>query len=119
MQQICTVNQTAKYLTKKWTILIILELYKGDEYTRRFSELKDALVKITPKILSERLKELEEEGVIKKYVDASTFPIKCEYSLTDSGLEMIDIIRAIKSWALKWKIDNIPCGDQDCKDCVL
>ena len=38
MQEACTVNQTVKYLTKKWTLLIILELYKGTGYTRRFSE---------------------------------------------------------------------------------
>jgi DNA-binding HxlR family transcriptional regulator len=51
MQDACTVNQTVKYLTKKWTLLNILELYKGQGYTRRFSELRDALDGITPKIL--------------------------------------------------------------------
>ncbi|MFH0968871.1 MAG: helix-turn-helix domain-containing protein [Methanobacteriota archaeon] len=119
MQEICTVNMTVKYLTKKWTFLIILELYKGENYTRRFSELKDALDDITPKILSERLKELEVEGIVNKNVDATAFPVKCEYTLTESGLGLIEIIRSIKSWALKWKIDNIPCGEQDCKTCVL
>ncbi|MDD1724365.1 MAG: helix-turn-helix transcriptional regulator [Methanospirillum sp.] len=119
MQEICTVNMTVKYLTKKWTFLIILELYKGGDYTRRFSELKDALEEITPKILSERLKELEEEGIITKKIDATAFPVKCEYTLTDSGLGLVEIIRGIKTWALKWKIDNIPCGSQDCKNCVL
>ncbi len=63
MQDTCTVNQTVRYLTKKWTLLIILEFYKGDGYTRRFSDLKDSLDGITPKILSERLKELEDEGL--------------------------------------------------------
>lgn len=110
---------TVKYLTKKWTLLIILELYKGENYTRRFSELKESLSDITPKILSERLKELEEEGIIIKNVDASAFPVRCEYTLTKSGLDLIEIIRAIKRWALIWKIDNIPCGNQDCRDCVL
>ena len=110
---------TVKYLTKKWTFLIILELYKGANYTRRFSELKDALEEITPKILSERLKELEEEGIIVRTVDATSFPVKCEYTLTDSGLGLVGIIKEIKNWALKWKIDNIPCGKQDCKVCVL
>ncbi|PKL60407.1 MAG: transcriptional regulator [Methanomicrobiales archaeon HGW-Methanomicrobiales-4] len=119
MQEICTVNMTVKYLTKKWTLLIILELYKGPDNTRRFSELKESLPDITPKILSERLKELEEEGIVTKNVDASSFPVKCEYTLTKSGLELIDVVRAIKRWALIWKIDNIPCGEQDCKGCVL
>ncbi|HJJ93933.1 MAG TPA: hypothetical protein O0X31_05270, partial [Methanocorpusculum sp.] len=43
MDENCTVNLTVKYLTKKWTLLIILEIYKGENHTRRFSELKDKL----------------------------------------------------------------------------
>ena len=119
MQESCTVNQTVRYLTKKWTLLIILELYKGDGYTRRFSDLKDSLAGITPKILSERLKELEGEGLIERRVDATSFPVRSEYTLTESGLEIIGIIRDIKRWALKWKIQNIACGEQDYKVCVL
>lgn len=119
MQEVCTVNQTVRYLARKWTLLIILELYKGDGYSRRFSDLKDALAGITSKTLSERLKELEDEGLVTKCVDATSFPVKSEYTLTESGLEIIEIIRDIKKWALKWKIDNIACGDQDCKVCVL
>ena len=119
MQDACTVNQTVKYLTKKWTLLIILELYKGNDYTRRFSDLRDSLDGITPKVLSERLKELEYEGILTRMVDATAFPVKAEYTLSASGLEIVDVIRGIKRWALKWKINNIPCGEQDCKNCVL
>lgn len=119
MDDACTVNQTVRYLTKKWMLLIILELYKGEEFTRRFSDLKDSLDGITPKVLSERLKELEEEGILSRHVDTTAFPVKAEYTLTESGLEIVDVIRGIKRWALKWKIDNIPCGAQDCKVCVL
>jgi DNA-binding HxlR family transcriptional regulator len=119
MQESCTVSQTVKYLSKRWTLLIILELYKGEAYTRRFSELRDALPGITPKVLSDRLKELEGEEIITRKVDATAFPVRTEYTLTGSGLEIIDIIRDIKRWALKWKIENLACGDQDCKVCVL
>lgn len=119
MQDTCTVSQTVRYLSKRWTLLIILELYKGEGYTRRFSELRDALPGITPKVLSERLKELEHEEIITRRVDATAFPVRTEYTLTESGLEIIGIIRDIKTWALKWKIENIACGDQDCKECVL
>ena len=119
MDESCTINLTVRYLTKKWTLLIILELYKGEGHTRRFSELMDALDGITQKILSERLKELEGEGIVTRHVDAATFPVKSEYTLTTSGLELVDVIRGIKMWALKWKIDNIPCGKQDCSVCVL
>ncbi len=119
MDENCTVNLTVRYLTKKWTLLIILELYKGDNYTRRFSELKSSLPDITPKILSERLQELEAENIISKKIDATIVPVKSEYTLTESGVELIGVIRDIKYWALKWKIDNIPCGSQECKLCKL
>ena len=119
MQDSCTVSQTVRYLSKRWSLLIILELYKGEQYTRRFSELRDALSGITPKVLSERLKELEEEEIITRNVDVTAFPVRTEYTLTESGLEIVDIIRNIKGWALKWKIRNPPCGQQDCRDCVL
>ena len=119
MDEACTINMTVKYLTKKWTLLIILELYKGNDYTRRFSDLRDSLDGITPKVLSERLKELEYEGILTRMVDATAFPVKAEYTLSASGLEIVDVIRGIKRWALKWKINNIPCGEQDCKNCVL
>ncbi|MBQ3718414.1 MAG: helix-turn-helix transcriptional regulator [Methanomicrobium sp.] len=119
MDENCTVNLTVKYLTKKWTLLIILEIYKGENSTRRFSELKERLDDITPKILSERLTELESEGIVKKTVDASKVPIVSKYTLTESGLELIEVIRGIKYWALKRKIDNIPCGNQECKNCRL
>ncbi len=119
MIESCTVNLTVRYLTKKWMLLIILELFKGDNYTRRFSELKDRLPDITAKVLSERLQELETEGIVSKRIDASVVPIRSEYTLTESGIELVEIVRGIKYWALKWKIDNIPCGSQECKHCKL
>ncbi len=119
MQDSCTVSQTVRYLSRRWTLLIILELYKGEGYTRRFSELRDALAGITPKVLSMRLRELENEEIVMRKVDITAFPVRTEYTLTESGLEIVEIIRGIKGWALKWKIKNIPCGEQDCRACVL
>jgi DNA-binding HxlR family transcriptional regulator len=118
MRQECTVQRTVEYLGRKWTLLILLELYKGGG-TRRFTELKDSLDGITPKILSSRLTELEEEGLVSKAVDASSFPIRSDYSLTDSGTEVIEIIKDIKDWALKWTVDNEICALQDCGECRL
>ena len=119
MQDGCTVNQTVKYIAKKWTLLILLELYKGNDHRRRFSELKDCLEGITQKVLSARLKELEREGLIENTVNNKSFPMKSYYNLTESGLEIIDIIKNMKSWALKWKIKNIECGCKDCCECIL
>jgi len=119
MQQGCTVNLTVQYISRKWTLLILLELYKGKGHTRRFSELKSSIPGITQKVLSARLKELEKECLIENRVDNTSFPVRSDYTLTQSGLEIIDIIKDIKHWALKWKITNIECGSQDCSECVL
>jgi len=107
------------YLAKKWTILILLELRKGEQEWKRFSELRDSMKDVTPKVLSERLRNLEMEGLILKRVDASAFPIKSEYKLTQAGEELVEATKQIKNWALKWKISNEICLLQDCRSCKL
>lgn len=115
----CTIYNTLDIVGKKWSLLILLELYKGETKEKRFNELKRGLDGITPKILSLRLSELEEEGLIRKKIDNTTVPIKCEYSLTESGEDFIHIIQEIKAWGLKWKFDNPTCAGTFCKQCTL
>ena len=119
MDNECTVYKAVDIIGKKWTVLILLELYKGNLKTRRYSELKKRLPGITPKILSVRLKELENEKLITKKIDATHFPIKCEYTLTPSSSDFVDIIKDIKKWGLKWKVNNKVCKSIDCKKCKL
>lgn len=119
MDESCTVYRTMEYLSKRWSLLIILELFKGQEEGKRYSELKRDLPGITPKMLSTRLKELEDEGLIKNVVDSSSFPVRSDYFLTPAGWALIDVVRGLKDWALTWKIDNEACGLQDCADCHL
>jgi len=119
MDDNCTVYKTMDYISKKWTLPILLEIYKGIESKKRYSDIKNKIPDITPKVLSGRLKELEKEGLITKHVDASSFPVKSEYTLTKVGLDFIGIIKDIKSWALRWKIHNEICKQLDCKDCDL
>ena len=76
-------------------------------------------MEITPKVLSVRLRELEKEGLISKKIDASKFPVKCEYSLTKSGIDFINIIQDIKNWALKWKPHQNICERMECKNCEI
>lgn len=119
MDRNCTVYRTSEFVSKRWTIPILLELYKGDSCSKRYSEIKSSITGITPKILSARLKELEAYNMITKRVDAETFPVRCEYELTESGREFIRIIKSMKSWALKWNISNRRCAASDCKSCKL
>lgn len=119
MNNSCTIYKTANFIGKRWTLLILLELYKGESKSKRYSEVKIGVSGITPKILSVRLKELEKEGLIDKKIDSNSFPVKCEYSLTKSGLDFIGIIQDIKKWSLKWKFKNIVCEKANCSECTL
>ncbi|MDV0447311.1 putative HTH-type transcriptional regulator YybR [Methanosarcinaceae archaeon Ag5] len=113
----CTIYKVTDLVGKKWTLCILHELYKGDMCDKRFNELKNCLCDITPKTLSMRLKEMESEGLIEKRIDSSSFPVKCEYTLTDSGKELVEVVQALKTWGHKWKVDNEACKNTLCIQC--
>ena len=119
MDEKCTVYRTSNMIGKKWTLSILLELYKGNDKWKRYSRIKDKMQSITPKILSARLKELEKEGLITKKINAKQVPIKSEYSLSASGSDLIRIIKEMKKWALHWKMHNAYCEKTNCKQCKL
>ena len=119
MDDECTVYKTVDFISKKWSIIILLELYKGNKKSKRYSEIKGSIEEITPKVLSSRLKELEKEGLILKQVDASRFPVKCEYSLTSSGIDFIGVIQNIKQWAIRWRPHQKACESANCRHCDL
>jgi len=116
MNNRCTVNKTLEHIAKKWSLIIILELYKGGKCLR-FTELKRKIPSITSKILSARLEELRSNKLITKRIDTTVIPIKCEYSLTRRGLELVEIIKSVKTWGLKWEGINQTCRKTDCKNC--
>lgn len=94
----CSIEKALEVLGGKWTFLILRELFKG---TRRFGEIRRSLQGVSPKTLSERLKELEKKDIIirKAY---STIPPSVEYSLTEKGKSLKPIIRDMKLWGAKW-----------------
>jgi DNA-binding HxlR family transcriptional regulator len=117
MDKNCAVFSASNLIGKKWTIVILLELYKGENKWKRYNQIKGKLPQLTSKMLSARLKELEKAGILNKKVDSSVVPIKSEYSLTKRGEEFIDIVKMIKLWSLK-SIDNKGgCKNRECKDC--
>ncbi len=119
MDDHCTIYRTADFIGRRWTLLVLLELYREGSVPKRYSEIKNSLPGITPKILALRLRELEKEGLVKKKIDSSKFPVACHYSLSPSGEEFISVIQDIKKWALKWKITNKQCKNSDCANCCL
>ncbi len=110
----CTVYKTLDIISKKWSLLIILEIIRGNGKVR-YSVIKKHLPGITPKILSTRLKELEKDGLLKK--ETLIDPIKTYYHLTDSAKDLIKIINSVKKWGLKWKYNDKTCNSTLCKNC--
>ncbi|MBI5332256.1 MAG: helix-turn-helix transcriptional regulator [Candidatus Aenigmarchaeota archaeon] len=111
----CSIYKAMSFIGKKWSLLILLELYKINGM-RRYSALKRAMPEITGKMLSARLKELEKEGLITRKVEANP-EIISKYSLTESGKELVDIVKRVKKWSDKWKHGR--CDDKDCRDCEI
>ncbi|MDO8628663.1 MAG: helix-turn-helix domain-containing protein [Nanoarchaeota archaeon] len=112
----CPVFFAAKLFGKKWTMALLDEIERfGD---KGFNFLFNRLKNITPKILAKRLKELEEEGLVRKNVYANVVPMKTAYYLTDKGRDLQVISRSFKSWSKKYDV-NLPCGTVDCRDCKL
>ena len=118
MDTTCTIHKTTEVIGKKWSVLILHELHKSGGAIR-FNDLKRKLPNITPKMLSLRLNELNGHGLLSNAVKAKEIPVSVEYRLTRSGTDFINIIKDIKSWALKWNIKNKLCKNTDCENCGL
>lgn len=84
-------------ISKRWTGLIIYQLLSGQQ---RFCTIQSALP-ISGRLLSERLKELEEEGIVNRHVYPEV-PIRVEYSLTDKGMALEPVIRELEKWSQTW-----------------
>ena len=104
----CPVARTAEIIGNKWTPLIVRDLARG---CRRFSELERSLIGISPKTLSERLKRLEEAGVIGRACFAEV-PPRVEYSLTAKGHALLPIIESMRSFGSTWLMAE-PCEPVD------
>lgn len=87
----CPVQRAALLLEGKWTTLIIRDLLGGK---RRFSELQRGLAGISPRLLTSRLRLLEQEGLVLRY-QYPTIPPTTEYELSDLGRELIPVLTAM------------------------
>lgn len=97
-EMICPVARTAQIISRKWTLLIIRDLTTG---VKRFNQLERSLQGISPKTLSERLRSLEEEGVIVRQTFAEV-PPRVEYSLTEKGHDLVDVIESMRRFGKQW-----------------
>jgi len=99
---VCPVARTAEIIAGKWTLLIIRDLASG---VKRFNQLERSLHGISPKTLSERLRYLEEEGIILRQTFAEV-PPRVEYSLTEKGYDLVDLIETMRNYGKRWLCDE-------------
>ena len=110
-RQFCPVAMASEILGARWTINVIRELVCG---STRFNDLRRGLPRISPALLSKRLKELEEHGVVER-VPAPREPDIMEYHLTAAGQDLAPIIEAIGAWGHRWtetepQLENLDAG---------
>src|SRR5688572_22770017 len=91
-------HRASELIGRRWTGAIIFVLLKS---RCRFAELGAAIPDITDRMLSDRLQELEAEGIIERTVVPDT-PVRVEYALTKKGRALVSAIDAITDWAHKW-----------------
>lgn len=94
--QFCPVSMAAEILCSRWTVVLLRELLCG---STRFNDLRRGLPRMSPTLLSKRLKELEHTGVVRTVPNAAGI---LEYHLTDAGEELRPIVLGIGSWGQRW-----------------
>jgi DNA-binding HxlR family transcriptional regulator len=94
----CAVAATAEIIGAKWTALLVHDLSEGP---RRFSQLEHSCAGISPRTLSERLRALEDEGIVERRSYPES-PPRVEYELTQKGESLLPIIDAMREFGHEW-----------------
>jgi DNA-binding HxlR family transcriptional regulator len=92
-------HHAIELIGKRWTGAIVVALTEGP---MRYAELGKAVPGLSDRLLSQRLRELEEEGLVERQVEAGT-PVRVTYSLTEAGQQLDPVLSELKSWARRWK----------------
>jgi DNA-binding HxlR family transcriptional regulator len=91
-------HQAVELIGRRWTGAIVFVLMDGP---LRFSQVKVLVPDLSDRLLSERMKELEAEGIVaRRVVDGS--PVRVEYALTTKGQALEPVVRSLKRWARSW-----------------
>lgn len=93
-----TYTQAIEIIGRRWTGAIVRSLLAG---ACRYSEILAVVPGLSDRLLSERLKELEQEEIVERVVTPST-PVRIEYRLTDKGRGLASVVRSVADWAEEW-----------------
>jgi DNA-binding HxlR family transcriptional regulator len=94
-------HRAVELVGRRWSGAVIQLLLKGPS---RYAELRDSIPDISDRMLSERLRELEEEGIVSRKVIPES-PVRVEYALTEKGRALEPALAAIGTWAQHWVED--------------
>jgi len=97
-------HKSVELIGRRWTGAIIRAM-RNDHW--RFSDIAHAIPGLSDRLLSERLKELELEGIVSRTVIPET-PVKIEYHLTEKGKDLDAVMVAISEWASRWSSHDAP-----------
>lgn len=97
IQFVLAVNDTLNVISGKWKLPIIGSLLFGK---KRFTEIQRNIPKITPRMLSKELKDLEMNGIVKRTV-FDTIPVSVEYELSNSGKSIGDVLDKMLEWGMQ------------------
>ena len=101
--QFCPMAKAMEVLDERWTLLVVRELLLG---SRHFNELRRGNPRMSPALLSKRLRRLERAGVVRRRVVGA----RSAYELTESGLELRGVVDALGAWGARWVGD---LGEED------
>ena len=105
--QLCVrFHRAVELIGGRWTGALIQLLFQG---RMRFAELRAAIPEISDRMLSERLRELEAEGIVDRLVVPDT-PVRVEYVLTEKGRALEQALGAVGKWAERWITDPLPAA---------
>ncbi|HIZ74696.1 MAG TPA: helix-turn-helix transcriptional regulator [Candidatus Mediterraneibacter stercoravium] len=98
----CPVETTLTLIGDKWKVLILRDLLPGK---KRFGELKKSLGKVSQKVLTAQLRDMESNGLVSRKVYPEV-PPRVEYSLTELGQSLKPILDAMQDWGEEYKAKN-------------
>jgi DNA-binding HxlR family transcriptional regulator len=101
MEEKCEILDIWDILSRRWSLLILKNL--STKNVIRFNELKRSLRNISNTVLSDRLSELEKEGLITKKIYPE-IPLKVEYRLTTKAKDLESILQSLNKWCEKWEL---------------
>jgi len=106
--QFCPVAMAAEVLCTRWTLLVLRELLAG---STRFNEIRRGVPRMSPALLSKRLRELEALGVVARAADGTGQP--SGYALTEAGRDLMPVVSTMGAWGQRWLKSQLSLSNLD------